>query len=238
MNEFYDEQLGRIVVKPHPRAVQFIARRKEGYIQLTVPRTASKKEVRDVIRELAPRLLAIKSPTSKPFVEGTRLTTFAFDVQIRKTAEVSELSYQLKNSVLTIFIPMEHPVEDDETQERIRITILNLLRREARRILPRKTAFFAERFGMSYERVKITSSRSRWGSCSGRKNINLSYFLLFLPEPYIDYVVLHELAHTREMNHGPNFWKLLSAMCGEDAKTISKRLKQLPLENLSYFPSS
>lgn len=238
MNEIHDEQLGRIVIKQHPRAVRFIARKREGYIQLTVPPKATKNEIRKVIRELTPRLLAMKSPLSKYFVESTRITTFVFEVQIRKTADVNELCYQLKNSVLTIFIPMEHPIEDAETQERIKITILGLLRREARRILPLKTASFAQRFGMSYERVKITSSRSRWGSCSGRKNINLSYFLLFLPEPYIDYVILHELAHTREMNHGPNFWKLLSAMCGEDAKAISKRLKNLPLEELSYFPVS
>jgi predicted metal-dependent hydrolase len=57
--------------------------------------------------------------------------------------------------------------------------------------------------------VKITSAKTRFGSCSGKNNICFSYILMQYPEQAIDYVVLHELAHTRHHNHGPKFWALV-----------------------------
>jgi predicted metal-dependent hydrolase len=63
--------------------------------------------------------------------------------------------------------------------------------------------------GLSYHSATIRGQRSRWGSCSGRKTLNLNYKLLFLPEDWTRYVLLHELCHTRELNHSPRFWALL-----------------------------
>lgn len=65
-------------------------------------------------------------------------------------------------------------------------------------------------YGFAYKRVFIKNSKSRWGSCSSRGNLNFNYKLIFLPPQVLDYVVVHELCHLRHFNHGPEFWALVS----------------------------
>ncbi len=65
-------------------------------------------------------------------------------------------------------------------------------------------------YGFVYGRVSIRATTSRWGSCSSQKNLNFSYKVLFLPPLLLEYVLVHELCHLREMNHGPAFWALVA----------------------------
>jgi predicted metal-dependent hydrolase len=61
--------------------------------------------------------------------------------------------------------------------------------------------------GVSPAAVKVNSARTKWGSCSGKKNLNFSWRLLMADDPVIDYVVVHELAHLTHMNHSADFWQ-------------------------------
>ncbi len=70
----------------------------------------------------------------------------------------------------------------------------------------------AERHGLVYERGAVRGQRTRWGSCSGRGTISLNYKLLFLSPPLVEHVMLHELAHTRHLNHSRAFWRLLARL--------------------------
>ena len=83
------------------------------------------------------------------------------------------------------------------------------LRRDAKEILPRKVAYFAARMGIKYGRVTITSAKTRFGSCSSSGDLSFSYRLMTYPDEAIDYVVVHELAHIREMNHSPKFYAII-----------------------------
>ena len=98
------------------------------------------------------------------------------------------------------------------------------LKREAARVLSAKTAEYAAIMGTSYNRVTVTSARTRFGSCSAKGNISYSYRLMLYPEPAIDYVVVHELAHTLEMNHSPRFWAVVEKYM-PDYKDRKKLLK-------------
>lgn len=91
--------------------------------------------------------------------------------------------------------------------------------------LPDRLHTLAALYNFTYSSVKISKGKSRWGSCSSKKNISLSLFLMKLPLHLIDYVILHELCHTEEMNHGPRFWELLDKVCGGNAKALRKELK-------------
>jgi len=71
----------------------------------------------------------------------------------------------------------------------------------------------ALKYNFSYNKIRITNARTRWGSCSSRKNLNLSWRLIMAPEVVLDYVILHELSHLREQNHGKEFWFLVEKMC-------------------------
>ena len=94
--------------------------------------------------------------------------------------------------------------------------LIDVLRHEAKIILPRKTAFFADRFGFKVGNVTVKHNSSNWGSCSRRGNINLNLNLVRLPEPLCDYVILHELCHLRHPDHGPGFHSLLEKLCTDN----------------------
>lgn len=76
----------------------------------------------------------------------------------------------------------------------------------SRKIILERINYFSPICGVSYNRVAIRNQKSRWGSCSSKKNLNFNYRLAFLPKEICDYVVVHELCHLKEMNHGEGFW--------------------------------
>ena len=80
------------------------------------------------------------------------------------------------------------------------------LRQKAKAYLPGRVDFWAHRMGVTPTAVKITSARTRFGSCSGKNSLCFSLYLMQYPEEAIDYVVVHELAHIRHKNHGPAFY--------------------------------
>ena len=80
------------------------------------------------------------------------------------------------------------------------------LARQALQVIPRRVAWFAPRVGVTYSGITIRSQRTRWGSCSSRKNLNFNCLLMLAPPEVLDYVVVHELCHLKEMNHSPRFW--------------------------------
>lgn len=83
---------------------------------------------------------------------------------------------------------------------------IKLLVTRAKRIIPVKVAKFSEQIGVTYGRITIRMQKSRWGSCSGQGNLNFNCLLMRAPDEIIDYVVVHELCHRKEMNHSPRFW--------------------------------
>ncbi len=102
------------------------------------------------------------------------------------------------------------------------------LRSEAKAYLPGRLRELAERYGFEFNAVRIKHNVSNWGSCSSKKNINLNLNLMRLPERLRDYVMLHELCHLREMNHGPEFKALLESVC-PDWKELRRELKEYRL---------
>ena len=101
-------------------------------------------------------------------------------------------------------------------------------REDARKILNQRLSELAAENDFEYNRVFIRSQKTRWGSCSSKNNINLNMNLLHLPSELVDYVLLHELTHTKVKDHSPNFWDELETVC-PDAKE-----KRRLLETYSY----
>ena len=101
------------------------------------------------------------------------------------------------------------------------------MRAKAKADLPERTARWAARMGVEYTRVTITSATKRFGSCNSRGGIAYSYRLMQFPEAVIDYVVVHELAHRREMNHSPRFYEVIARYL-PDYKERIKLLKSTP----------
>ena len=131
---------------------------------------------------------------------------------------------------MEIVCPPYADFADEKLQSWLHKVIEESLRRNAKSILPSRLAFLSKQYGLPYSSVKINSSQGRWGSCSARKAINLSYYLVLLPSHLIDYVLLHELCHTREMNHSERFWALLNQYTEGKALTLRGELRKYRTE--------
>lgn len=99
------------------------------------------------------------------------------------------------------------------SQKALRDVLVEVLREEAKILLPQKISYFSDQYGFHFHKVTIKHNSSNWGSCSRAGNINLNLNLIRLPEPLCDYVLLHELCHLKEPNHGPRFHALLERLC-------------------------
>ena len=77
---------------------------------------------------------------------------------------------------------------------------------QALEVIPKRAAYFAPLVGVTYGRITIRNQKSRWGSCSSKGNLNFNCLLMLMPQDVLDYVVVHELCHRKEMNHSPQFW--------------------------------
>ena len=100
------------------------------------------------------------------------------------------------------------------------------LTREAKAYLPRRLAYLSREFGFSYQKIRFGNQRGRWGSCSSKGTISLNVALMNLDRRIIDYVLIHELAHTKHMNHSADFWHTVEK-CMPDYKQYKKELKSI-----------
>lgn len=101
-----------------------------------------------------------------------------------------------------------------------------LKKEQARRIIQERAAYFAHIYDLRFNRISIRNTRSRWGSCSRDKNLSFSYKVAFLPDHLRDYIIVHEICHLKEMNHGKRFWGLV-AQTFADHKELKRELKEL-----------
>jgi predicted metal-dependent hydrolase len=92
-------------------------------------------------------------------------------------------------------------------------------------LLQGRCAEFAGIMGVAYGNIRVNKAKTRWGSCTAKGDINFTYRLLFVPQELIDYVVVHELAHLKEMNHSPRFWAVVQSVM-PDYKERRKQLKE------------
>ncbi len=101
-------------------------------------------------------------------------------------------------------------------------------KREAKTILTDRINLLAQEHNFSYNRLYIRNQKTRWGSCSSKNNISLNMNLIRLPQKLQDYVILHELVHTKHKNHSKKFWKEMDRYVG-DGKKLRKEMKKYRL---------
>lgn len=93
------------------------------------------------------------------------------------------------------------------------LALQQALQAEARQCFAERLALYAAQLGVELPPLRLSSARTRWGSCSSRGVISLNWRLIHLPLELVDYVVAHELAHLKEMNHSPRFWAVVATLC-------------------------
>ena len=101
----------------------------------------------------------------------------------------------------------------------------NIDKSKAKITLVQRLKWLASKYGLSYNRVSIRNQKTRWGSCSSKNNISLNMKLVRLPDELVDYVILHELAHTIKKDHSKAFWAEMDKLVG-NRKQMSSRLRE------------
>jgi hypothetical protein len=138
---------------------------------------------------------------------------------------ISKPSSRVIPGAVLVSYPLEMAITDVAVQKAAHDGCVRALRAQAKQLLPQRLAKLAETHDFSYRGVSIKQLKSRWGSCDQNKDIVLSLFLMQLPWEYIDYVLLHELVHTRIMRHGPDFWRAMTEL-QPDTAGLRKRLHE------------
>ena len=106
--------------------------------------------------------------------------------------------------------------------------LLKQMTDEAREYIPDRVRYYARRIGVTVGRITIRHQKTRWGSCSSNGNLNFNVMLMAVPAELLDYVVVHELCHRKEMNHSPRFWAWVESVL-PDYRDRRCRLKEIPL---------
>ena len=159
-----------------------------------------------------------RRPAPLHIADGTQLPYLGGRLQLRITTG-NTLACWTQEDLPTLTLRLRSP--DDA--ERL---LGKALRQKALELFAPRLVHHAARFGITAPRLTLSSARTRWGSCSLKTGIRLNWRLLHFPEHIIDYVIVHELAHLREMNHGHRFWAIVDHYC-PDYRLAREALKTL-----------
>ena len=178
----------------------------DGAVELVLPRGAVLAEALEFAKQKAgwvERRLDLVMPRV-PFADGAEVPYQGASLRIRRVAGSGVMASRAGAELLV-------PGRDDTLPGRVN----RWYRGEARREITGRARDKAGRLGRSCGRITVRDQRSRWGSCSADGNLNFSWRLILAPEPVLDYVVAHEVAHLAEMNHGATFWGHVARLCDD-----------------------
>lgn len=225
------ESIGKIILKKSDKAKYLSIRIKPNTgISVTIPKRVSFFEgeqfaisKRDWIIKHLPKIKKIEN--NKIVFDGLTNFETKFHKLLISQSSLKNTRVKITDSLIHVEIANNADVYSPEIQDIIKFGIVETLRFEAKDYIPNRVAELAAEFGFSYNNVFLKNLKTRWGSCSGKNNLNFNIHLMKTPYELIDYVILHELAHTIHKNHSKYFWEHLEKVC-QNSKKLDKKLKR------------
>jgi predicted metal-dependent hydrolase len=207
------ENIGVVTITKNRQATRYkITIKPNGIINVTIPWLATFRNGEKFLSEHLQWIAQTKEKLSKKlgppkliqpgYLFATR--NYQYNVGPAEIAKI-KIRYAEKEKCIYFEYPNDQLIESDELQIKLKETIENVLRFDAKRYLPVRIAELASSLGYNFNKVTIKNNKTNWGSCSNRKNINLNLHLMRLNDKLIDYVIVHELVHTVIPNHGATF---------------------------------
>jgi predicted metal-dependent hydrolase len=184
--------------------------KKDGLVILRAPLKASEKQINDAIAKYSSWITKkkelvneqISKIASKEYVDGEKFL-FLGNWHELKIADNSKNAFRFDGK--DFYIDSAYLIHSKQIFE-------NFYRISAKKIIPPRVAEFARIIEVDFNRIRITAADTRWGSCSGKRNLNFSWKLIMAPTKVIDYVIVHEIAHLFEMNHSKRFWDIVEKL--------------------------
>lgn len=221
---FIHPKWGAIKVTYTARAKRITMRGHSDAIHMTVPRIARESDIERALAMHGEKLLQQRDEKEQSLID----TAFKIESDNMKLKveehDGNSFIMRCRGGEFTLLCPRGTVYPDK--QELLRKAVVNVLKKEGKRILPERLRQLAAASGFKYSCCSVREMHTRWGSCNQKGNISLNAYLLLLPDRLIDYVLLHELCHTVEMNHGERFWALLDKVCGCSSRKLREELRK------------
>ncbi|HEY6773852.1 MAG TPA: SprT family zinc-dependent metalloprotease [Oxalicibacterium sp.] len=161
--------------------------------------------------------------------DGGKLPYLGDDITLRiRATQSAGILFDAATKELTICLPA------DAGEQQLKDRVQGWLQLEAKRIFGERLPIYAEKLGVAYQSFALSSATTQWGSCTADGRIRLNWRLVHFALPLIDYVIAHELAHLREMNHSPRFWATVQSIFPE-FEAAKKALRDHAPETLPIF---
>ena len=210
MSTITDEEFGTITLRRSARASHVRIRiAPDGRLRASLPLYAPVFLVKRLIRSSRSQLRAMMA-------EQHSDDTFEHGMQIGKShtlivrpTTLTRASVKRHGQQIIVLLPSALTLHNPEVIRIVRDGVIEALRVEAKSYLTKRLAFLAGKNNFTYDRVRFSHASGRWGSCSSNGTISLNIALMKLPFELIDYVLIHELSHTEQMNHSEVFWELV-----------------------------
>jgi hypothetical protein len=151
--------------------------------------------------------------SGRRYVSGTVVPYLGEDhsLDVIPTHKAKRTTVARQACLLRIRLRSDVPVSEAETE--VRSALEKWYRQQARTYITDRVAALAGSHGLIYGRVTIRGQKTRWGSCSSKGNLNFNWRLMMVPPAAIDYVIIHEMCHLRELNHSKRFWSMVATYC-------------------------
>jgi predicted metal-dependent hydrolase len=196
-----------------------------GHIKVSIPAWASYKMGLDFAHSREDWLLTQTHTRRLNLLSNGQAVGKAHHLEFIEQSGESKPTSRVLSSSVRVFYPEGYSISDKEVQLAAEKACLRALRVQAEKLLPQRLEDLAVKYGYSYNEVSIKRLKGRWGSCDQHSNIVLNLFLMQLPWELIDYVLLHELTHTKILKHGPTFWQAMTKNSPK-IKTLRKSIKE------------
>lgn len=203
-----DSEFGDISLRRSPTA-RYVRIRlmPNGTLSATLPRRAPLRAVQELIdhsRDELRRHVRNSAPATR-YADGQSLG-HSHMLRVAQAATV-EPRHSFNGQHVEVILPTDWQLDETRSQDYLRTVSTKVLRREAEAYLPRRLRYLADQYGFEYTRVRYGNPKGRWGSYSSNGTISLNVALMNLPLDVIDYVLIHELCHSRHPHHQASFWE-------------------------------
>lgn len=210
---FTDPEFGKITVsfRAGQRSIR-LSMATDGRLQASAPRYTPVIAIKAMVNASRPKIqkLFMHHLTPAVYVSGQQIGK-SHRLTVVPVADTQQPSIRVQGQNIMLRLPQGTTLDSADIQRLIRDNVIKVLRTEAKAYLPRRLRYLADSYGFKYERVRFSHAGTRWGSCSSNGTISLNIALMKLPRELIDYVIIHELSHTKHMNHSQAFWDLVGA---------------------------
>ena len=211
MPGFIDDELGEFIVRKSRTAsnirIRYLA---SGKYSVSAPAMTPLIYIKNIVKKSRRELFNMR-PVSLglTYVDGQSVGK-SHQIAVVSSGLSSSPKVKVIRKKIVVTLPPTIELSSKAVQELVRQEVVAVLRKEAKAYLPNRLSELAKKGAFHYERVRFSHASGRWGSCSSSGTISLNIALMKLPDILIDYVLIHELSHTIEMNHSSRFWEIVA----------------------------